>query len=71
MDCRHTDQAELISFTAEIEADMQATAAALGLTIEIENWMNEAPTPMSKEIVTVLEAACQEANLNFQLMHSG
>lgn len=71
MDCRHTDAAELARFTKEIEADMQQTAEKMGIKIEIENWMNEAPTPMSKEIVEVLEAACSEAGLNFQVMHSG
>ncbi len=71
MDCRHTDATELAAFTKEIEADMKATANKMGIKIEIDNWMNEAPTPMSQEIVNVLETACSEAGLNFQVMHSG
>lgn len=71
MDCRHTNATELADFTKEIEGDMKRTAEAMGIQIEIDNWMDEAPTPMSKEIVDVLEAACTEAELNFQVMHSG
>lgn len=71
MDCRHTDAEFLQSFTKELEADMQATAAEQGLTIEIDLWMDEQPVPMSDEIVQALIAACNENKLDYKLMHSG
>lgn len=71
MDCRHTDAEFLQSFTKELEADMQATAAEQGLTIEIDLWMDEQPIPMSDEIVQALIAACNENKLDYKLMHSG
>ncbi len=71
MDCRHTDAEFLQSFTKGLEADMQATAAEQGLTIEIDLWMDEQPVPMSDEIVQALIAACNENKLDYKLMHSG
>lgn len=71
MDCRHTDAEFLQSFTKELEADMQATAAEQGLTIEIDLWMDEQPVPMSDEIVQALIAACNENKLDYKLMYSG
>lgn len=71
IDCRHTDQATLNRFTAELEADMRAIAEAMGIEISIDNWMDEAPVPMDAALVQTLEAVCEENGLNFQLMHSG
>lgn len=71
MDCRHTDNQVLQSFTKEIESLFKKVAKELQLGIEIENWMAEEPVPMSSHIVAVLEEACEEAGLNYMLMHSG
>lgn len=71
MDCRHTDGKELKDFTAEIETLFKEIAKNHDVSIEIDNWMNESPVPMSKEIVDTLEEACKEANLNYTVMHSG
>lgn len=71
MDCRHTDGKELKDFTVEIEALFKEIAKKHDVSIEIDNWMNESPVPMSKEIVDTLEEACKEANLNYTVMHSG
>ncbi|MBO1305926.1 allantoate deiminase [Enterococcus sp. 669A] len=71
MDCRHTDADALQAFTKEIEADMKATAAEHGLAIDIDLWMDEQPVPMSEEIVQALVAACDEKELDYNLMHSG
>lgn len=71
MDCRHTDKALLASFTEEIEADMQKMAAEAGVQIDIDRWMDEAPVPMSPEIIDVIEDACKKQNLNYRKMHSG
>lgn len=71
MDCRHTDAAFLAAFTAELEADMQAIAAKMGIEIEIDNWMNEKPVAMDKNLVNVIETVCNEQKMNFKVMHSG
>lgn len=71
IDCRHTDQATLNRFTAELEADMRAISEAMGIEISIDNWMDEAPVPMDAALVKTLEAVCEETGLNYQLMHSG
>lgn len=71
MDCRHTDQNVITSFTEEIEADMKRIADELGLEIEINRWMDEPPIPMNAKLTKMLEEQCQKANLNFRIMHSG
>lgn len=71
IDCRHTDQATLNRFTAELKADMRAISEAMGIEISINNWMDEAPVPMDAALVKTLEAVCEENGLNYQLMHSG
>lgn len=71
MDCRHTDGTVLNEFTKEIETLFRKIAAELEIEIEIDNWMDESPVPMSEEVVKVLQNACEEAGLNFTTMHSG
>lgn len=71
MDCRHTDQAYLKSFTEEIEKDMQAIAHEMGMEIVIDRWMDEAPVPMDTHLVNTLKDICEKEQLNYRLMHSG
>ena len=71
MDCRHTDAKVLKEFTEEIETLFAEIAKKHGVEIIMDNWMDESPVPMSKEIVGTLEEACKEANLNYTVMHSG
>lgn len=71
IDCRHTDQAALNNFTAEIETDMKRIASDMGIEIEIDNWMDEAPVPMDPYVVNLVEKVCAEHSLNYQVMHSG
>lgn len=71
MDCRHTDGEVLEQFTKDIESLFRTIATELEIEIDIDNWMDEAPVPMSNHIVSVLEEACQEAGLNYTTMHSG
>lgn len=71
MDCRHTDQAYLKSFTEEIEQDMQAIADQMGMEIVIDRWMDEAPVPMDTQLVNTLKDICEKEQLNYRLMHSG
>lgn len=71
MDCRHTDKATLSRFTEEIEADMQRIAAEMGVQIEIDRWMDEVPVPMHPDVISVIETACREKQLNYRMMHSG
>lgn len=71
MDCRHTDQAVLCRFTETLEEDMKRIASETGVEIDIDRWMDEAPVPMDKNVIAVIEAACREKGLNYRLMHSG
>ena len=71
MDCRHTDGQVLQEFTKEVESLFRSIAIELELEIDIDNWMDESPVPMSEKIVGVLEEACKEADLNYTTMHSG
>lgn len=71
MDCRHTDAKALKEFTEEVESLFTEIAKKHDVSIDIDNWMDESPVPMSKEIVGTLEEACKEANLNYTVMHSG
>ncbi|MGX7023297.1 allantoate deiminase [Vagococcus hydrophili] len=71
MDCRHTDGQVLGDFTKEMESLFRKIAKDLELEIDIDNWMDEKPVPMSEKIVKILEEACQEKSLNYTTMHSG
>lgn len=71
MDCRHTDQAFLKSFTEQIEKDMREIADEMGMDIVIDRWMDEAPVPMDTELVNTLKDICETEQLNYRLMHSG
>ena len=71
IDCRHTNQEELKSFTEEIEADMIRIAKELGLEIEINRWMDEAPIPMDDKLIKMLENICNQEKLSYRVMHSG
>lgn len=71
LDCRHTDAAELHTFTAEIEADMQRICQEMDIAIEIDRWMDEAPVPMDTRLVQRLVDLCEKEQLNYRVMHSG
>lgn len=71
MDCRHTDENLLREFTAEIEKDMRDIAGEMGIEIEIDNWMNEKPVPMDKDLINIIEDVCKEQKLSYKKMHSG
>lgn len=71
IDCRHTDQAALDAFADELVEDMKAIADEMGLEIEIDLWMDEAPVAMDEEIIKTIESVCEERDLDFKVMHSG
>lgn len=71
VDCRHTDKQKLVEFTQELEADMTRIATELGLTIEMNRWMDEDPIPMDDKLINMLESVCKKGNLNYRIMHSG
>ncbi|WP_346355565.1 allantoate deiminase [Azotosporobacter soli] len=71
MDCRHTDAAFLQEFTLGLENDMRKIAERYGISIEIDNWMNEKPVLMDAKVVETIENVCRSKNLNYKLMHSG
>lgn len=71
MDCRHTDKEKLAAFTEEIEEDMKRIANEMNIEIEINRWMDESPVPMDEKIISVIEKACKDKDLNYKVMHSG
>ncbi len=71
IDCRHTDQAALNEFTEELENDMKQIASDMGIEIDINQWMDEAPTPMDEKIIHTIEEVCKEKELDYKVMHSG
>lgn len=71
IDCRHTDQTALNEFTKELEDDMKAIASDMGIEIEINLWMDEAPVPMDPHIIQTIEEVCKENKLDYKVMHSG
>lgn len=71
IDCRHTDQTALVEFSKYLEKMMQEVADDMGLTLDVEMWMDEAPVPMNAELVKLLEDVAEENQLNYQTMHSG
>lgn len=71
MDCRHTDANELNRFTKEAEVYMKEVASELGLTLEIDLWMDETPVPMDESVVEVVENAAKTKEMKYKVMHSG
>ncbi|GCF95566.1 Zn-dependent hydrolase [Enterococcus florum] len=71
IDCRHPDGQVLKNFREELEKDMRQIAEENGLTIELDLFMDEPPVPMDREMVRVLEKACSEKGIAYQLMDSG
>lgn len=71
MDCRHTDKDLLVSFTDGIVDDMRAICKEMGISIEVDNWMDEDPVPMDEGMIEVVQKACQAKDLNYRDMHSG
>ncbi|MDT2660287.1 allantoate deiminase [Enterococcus hulanensis] len=71
MDCRHTDANELNRFTKEAEAYMKEVASELGLTLDIDLWMDETPVPMNESVVEVVEKAAKTKEMKYKVMHSG
>lgn len=71
VDCRHTDKAELVRFTEELEADMARIAAEHGVGIGLDRWLDEDPVPMSSEVIATIQRAAEGAGASWRLMHSG
>ncbi|MBO0455515.1 allantoate deiminase [Enterococcus hulanensis] len=71
MDCRHTDANELNRFTKEAEAYMKEVVSELGLTLDIDLWMDETPVPMNESVVEVVEKAAKTKEMKYKVMHSG
>lgn len=71
IDCRHTDQATLLRFTQQLEADIERICIEMGVTSQIDLWMDEAPVPMDKQLVQKVAQLCEAQRLNYRLMHSG
>ncbi|MDE1547664.1 allantoate deiminase [Jeotgalibaca caeni] len=71
IDCRHTDNETLKSFTTDLEAFMTDTANEMGIDINIDLWMDEEPVPMDEEIVQTIEKVVKEQGMNYRVMHSG
>lgn len=71
IDCRHPNAEALKTFTENLESFMRDTAEEMEIEIEIDRWMDEAPVPMSPEIVEVMEQVVKEKGMKYRVMHSG
>lgn len=71
IDCRHTDMDTLESFTRDMEETMEGIAEEMGIEIEINRWMDAPPVPMDDNVISIVENACKDSNLNYKVMHSG
>lgn len=71
MDCRHTDADFLVEFSTKIENMMRETAKEMGLEINIDLWMDEAPVPMNDKIVSTIEEKAKAGGYKYRMMHSG
>lgn len=71
MDCRHTDKDFLVKFTDGLVEDMRAICDGMGISIDVDNWMDEDPVPMDDDMIAVLQKACKGKGLNYRDMHSG
>lgn len=71
MDCRHTDKDFLVKFTDGLVEDMRAICDGMGISTDVDNWMDEDPVPMDDDMIAVLQKACKDKGLNYRDMHSG
>lgn len=71
LDCRHTDKQMLIQFTEIIENDIQRICQEMGITAEVNLWMDESPIPMNHELVEFVKTICEENKYSYKVMHSG
>lgn len=71
IDTRHTDGDFLNEWADKIEAHMRKVADEFGLEIEIDNWMDEAPTPMDEDLVELAADVSDKLDLDYKVMHSG
>lgn len=71
LDCRHTDKQILVQFTEIIENDIQRICQEMGITTEINLWMDESPIPMNNELVEFVKTICEENKYSYKVMHSG
>ncbi|MGL4859170.1 MAG: hydantoinase/carbamoylase family amidase, partial [Enterobacteriaceae bacterium] len=71
MDCRHTDSQVLHDFTHEIEQDIQRIAGEMGISAEINLWMDETPIPMDPALVRKVEQILHDNQIDYHVMHSG
>lgn len=71
IDCRHTDADELVRFTTDLEKRIEEISQELGLTAEVDLWMDEAPVPMNDQIVSTIEAQAKKGAYSYKMMHSG
>ncbi|EKU50122.1 allantoate deiminase [Staphylococcus massiliensis] len=72
VDTRHDDAAKLKAFSEEVESTIQDIANAHKLNVEMDCWMDEAPTQLDANIVHDIEqAASLRAPGKYKRMSSG
>lgn len=72
VDTRHVDQKVLNTFADEIEKTIRSVAERNQMEVDINLWMDEAPTLMNDKIIEkVLNAAEKLADGNYKVMPSG
>lgn len=71
IDCRHTDEAALKSFTDTLVSDIKKTVNDMDMDVAIDHWMDESPVPMDENIIETLKEAADEGSFSYKVMHSG
>ncbi|MCW2257612.1 allantoate deiminase [Providencia alcalifaciens] len=71
IDCRHTDKQALNQFTDELEKNIQRISKEMGITAEIDLWMDEYPIPMDNQLVEFVKEICDKNQYSYKMMHSG
>lgn len=72
VDTRHINQEELNEFANTVENTIKETAEKYGMEVDINLWMDEAPSLMDENIVKTIEEAAKEyAGDSYKVMSSG
>lgn len=71
IDCRHTDKQALVQFTETLEKNIRCICDEMGITANIDLWMDESPIPMDKQLVEFVKDICDKNQYSYKVMHSG
>lgn len=71
LDVRHTEEDALQEFSDELTDHIRQLAAANGVDIRIDMWMDEEPVKLDPRIVKAIQKQCDDNRIPYKFMHSG